>query len=176
MNQRGIRTLEQVLGWNLLCKSMCWLTARFRSYIGSTSCHLGMTSKQLILHKVYLYIKVSCVPCQLILLYSRIIIIIKNILSRWMIAWWQTSEWASSWSCSVNKHKHVQITVKEENTLGHLDKWAELSENMRTPVSQESAFGFYLPLQSGGVQVFSSLALLVRPPPAVCQRHKAWRG
>lgn len=53
---------------------MCWLTARFTSYIGSTSCHLGMTSKQLILHKFYLYTKVSCVACQLIWLYSRKII------------------------------------------------------------------------------------------------------
>lgn len=38
--------------------------------------------------------------------------------------------------CSVNKLRHVQIMVKEENSLGHLDKWAVLSENMRVPAAQ----------------------------------------
>lgn len=37
---------------------------------------------------------------------------------------------------SVNKHWHVQITVKEENSLSHLDEWAVLSENMRAPAAQ----------------------------------------
>lgn len=61
-------------------------------------------------------------------------------VKRW-IAWCQVGEQIlegfilMSARC-VNKHWHVQITVKEENSLSHLDEWAVLSENMRAPAAQ----------------------------------------
>lgn len=72
--------------------------------------------------------------------------------------------------CSVNKHWRALITVKEQNSLGHLDKWAVLSENMRAPVAQRSPFCFHVPLQTGGVQVFSSFALSVYAHHQLCVR------
>lgn len=61
-------------------------------------------------------------------------------VKRW-IAWCQVGEqilegFILMSAHSVNKHWHVQITVKEENSLSHLDEWAVLSENMRAPAAQ----------------------------------------
>lgn len=61
-------------------------------------------------------------------------------VKRW-IAWCQVGEqilegFILMSARSVNKHWHVQITVKEENSLSHLDEWAVLSENMRAPAAQ----------------------------------------